>query len=317
MEEKEYLKIYVLAGIPGSGKSSWAKEFISKEPDRWVRVSNDDLRAQFNGSIWSASYENIIGKVRNSIILEALKNNRNVVVDNLNLDDKHWNDILKIGKSSYKNVIIEEKIFYVDLKIAIERDGKREGKACVGEKVIRTWWNKSGKESFKNRISRIETIESEPFKDEKNWRPLEQDMTKQKAIICDLDGTLCAIGNRSPYDASRCDLTDTLKEYVAETVRLYHKAGYKIIFCSGREDKDEPPTRRFIENHLPDMEYTLMMRKSGDKRADNIIKEEIFDQHIFGKYYIHMVLDDRLSVSRMWYRKGLNLARIGNPDADF
>jgi adenylate kinase family enzyme len=37
------MKVLILRGLPGSGKTTWAKEFCEKNID-WVRVNRDDLR---------------------------------------------------------------------------------------------------------------------------------------------------------------------------------------------------------------------------------------------------------------------------------
>jgi predicted kinase len=39
----EKLEVLVLIGIPGSGKSTWAKDFVSNNSD-WIRVNRDDFR---------------------------------------------------------------------------------------------------------------------------------------------------------------------------------------------------------------------------------------------------------------------------------
>jgi hypothetical protein len=47
------------------------------------------------------------------------------------------------------------------------------------------------------------------------------------------------------------------------------------------------------------------MRKLNDNRPDDIIKKELYDQYIKGKYFVKFVLDDRDSVVRMWRNEGL------------
>ena len=45
------IKVEMLVGIPGSGKSTYAKQIVTKDPSNWVRINNDDLRAMMNGSV--------------------------------------------------------------------------------------------------------------------------------------------------------------------------------------------------------------------------------------------------------------------------
>ena len=78
-----------------------------------------------------------------------------------------------------------------------------------------------------------------------------QDQSLEKVAIFDNDGTISLIGDRSPYDASKCDLTDIPHDHVIRAMKLYFNAGYKIIFVSGREEKDREPTKRFYNNYFP------------------------------------------------------------------
>src|SRR5579864_9518084 len=156
------IKVEMLVGIPGSGKSTYAKQVIAKDPANWARVNNDDLRAMLNGSVWSADYEKMITDARNYLIRDALKRGKNVIIDNLNLNRRHFDDVCKIAKSVNADIQIFEKVFFVELEEAIERDSKREGKAKVGEEVIRKWWKESGKQMFKHYKPRVEVFKERP-----------------------------------------------------------------------------------------------------------------------------------------------------------
>jgi uncharacterized HAD superfamily protein len=120
----------------------------------------------------------------------------------------------------------------------------------------------------------------------------------QKAIICDIDGTLADLGKRSPFDYENVD-RDEVKHAVAEAVRVFHNAGYKIILFSGREDVAMKKTKAWLAvNEIP---YdALYMRKANDYRKDAIIKLELYEAYVKDKYDILMVLDDRDQVVRMW-----------------
>jgi predicted kinase len=308
------LKAIVCCGIPGSGKSTWAKQEISKDPLNWVRINNDDMRAMMNGSVWSSDYEKMVGDVRNYIIRNAFKKNKNVIIDNLNLNRKHFDDVCDIAKSLNKEIQVFEKHFYIDLKEAIERDSKREGKARVGEKVIMDWWKKSGKEGFKFYKPRVEVFSNIGLVNERTVKPMAQDESLPKAIMCDLDGTLALIGNRNPYDATQCDISDKPNIPVVETLKLFYDKDYQIIFCSGREQKYEVSTRRFIKLCLPFVNYQLYMRQTGDKRKDAIVKEEIFNSFIKDKFYISHVLDDRNQVVEKWRQMGLTCFQVAAGD---
>lgn len=302
-------KVLLLKGIPGCGKSSLCKELMNKEPGKWKRINNDTLRASLDFSEFSKDNELLIGELRKDLLAKFLKKGYNVLIDNLNLNEKHFKDVYKVVEELNIDCQIIEKPLFVDLKTAIERDSKRDGSEKVGEKVIRKWWSASGGKQFAYYKPKAETLLKKEYK---------VNSGDVDAIIVDLDGTTAIMGNRSPYDASQCDLTDKPNVPVINAIKLYHRDGCKIIFCSGREDKDREPTIRFLKKYLPDyINYHLFMRNTNDKRPDWQVKEEIYFNEIDGKYNVKAVFDDRAQVCRLWFKLNLPIFRVGNPDANF
>jgi len=318
-------KVILTVGIPGSGKSTWAKAEIAKDPNAWARINNDDIRAMLNGSVWTADYEKFITETRNFLVREALKRGKNVIIDNLNLNRRHFDDTVKIAKSVNGNFQIFEKAFYIELDEAIARDLKREGKAQVGEVVIKKWWKESGKTQFKFYKPRTEILNASTFTAPVVQAP-ETIKGALEAVLCDLDGTLALMNGRSPYDASTCE-QDLPNIPVIETLKALFATGRKVIFCSGREDKFKPQTEEFIRAYVrvenkdftrDPMEtdltkvipYDLHMRKTGDFRKDSIIKQEIYDENIKGKYNVLCVLDDRDQVVTFWRSIGLTCFQV-------
>ncbi len=316
------LKIILTVGIPASGKSSWTKTEISKDPDNWLRINNDDIRAMANGSNYSSQYENMITNIRRYLIQEGLKQNKNIIIDNLNLNKRHFEDACNIAKSSGKDVQVLEKLFFIDLDEAIERDSKREGKSKVGEDVIKKWWKDSGGKQFKFTNPKVEVFTKEAQMYEE---PIIANANLEDGIMCDLDGTTSLFNVRKkdgtieirypgahirdPYDASNCD-EDSINPMVAEAVKLFQGAGKHIIFCSGRENKYEEPTVRFLNKHFPNMPYVLHMRKSGDFRKDSIVKSEMYENKIKPKYNIKLCIDDREQVVNYYRSLGLTVWQV-------
>ena len=139
----------------------------------------------------------------------------------------------------------------------------------------------------------------------------------QKAIICDIDGTLSLKHDgRTWYDASTSDLDKPNKPVLA-LLRFIQEANWhglnseqdcQIIFVSGRQEKDREPTVKFLKKHMLHG-YPLFMRETGDSKPDTIVKMNIYKENIKGKYEILFVLDDRNSekypVVGMWRILGL------------
>ncbi|MDR2407272.1 MAG: hypothetical protein LBE13_04055 [Bacteroidales bacterium] len=98
---------------------------------------------------------------------------------------------------------------------------------------------------------------------------------------------------------------DALNEAFASVLKVFHANGYNILLFSGREETFREPTLRFLSK-VSISYHQLWMRKAKDFRKDAVIKREIFDREISGKYSIEFVLDDRDQVVEMW-RKDLKL----------
>ena len=146
-------------------------------------------------------------------------------------------------------------------------------------------------------------------------------MAKTKAIICDLDGTLSINDHgRSFFEADDCD-KDSLNEPVALVLQMAREFCVQIIYLSGREDKYRKPTEKFLNIHdldydyeTEDIDYPLFMRKTGDNRPDDVIKWEIYKEHIEPNYTIQFILDDRKQVVDMWRSKGLTCFQVAPGD---
>lgn len=312
--DTKFLKIILTKGIPASSKSTWAKAEVAKDPSNWIRINNDDLRASLNGSVFTTDSERFITETRNFLIKEGLKRNRNIIVDNVNSNKRHWEMCCKLAKEANKNVFVTEKPFYIEVEEAIERDSKREAK--VGEAVIRKFWKDLGGKQFKFYNAKSETFYKRTSPADNYIPPMIQDESLPRAVIFDNDGTISLLNGRNPYDASTCD-QDLPHAHVIECMRNYFKLGYKIIFVSGREEKDRAPTERFYKKHFPEITYDLFMRPTGNSENDVIIKERIFNQEIKDKYFVAGWFDDRQKVCKWVYDNGLGLFRVNDPLASF
>lgn len=126
-------------------------------------------------------------------------------------------------------------------------------------------------------------------------------MNKIPAIIIDIDGTLAKKGDRGIFDWKKVEV-DTLNIPVARLVEGMRKVGYQIILLSGRDSVCRPETERWLKTNNIDYNF-LFMRTEKDNRKDTIIKEELYRQHIEGKFRIEFVLDDRDQVVDLWRKK--------------
>lgn len=127
---------------------------------------------------------------------------------------------------------------------------------------------------------------------------------KPDVFIFDIDGTLANHkGVRGPFEEHKVHL-DTVIKPTRAVLRSLAK-DYTIVFLSGRTDGCREATINWIENKIGLREPILYMRKTGDQRKDSIIKKEIYDEHIYPKYNVLGVFDDRMQVCRMLYENNI------------
>lgn len=146
-------RIIFTRGIPASGKSTWAKQEVLKDPEYSVRINRDDLR-NMSGQYWVPAREDYIKACKSTILINAINFKFNtIIIDEMNLNPKetgHLKGVISMMNETIKDVedkyIVEIKDFTdVPLNVCLERDSKRENP--IGEKVIRGIFNKY-KESY-------------------------------------------------------------------------------------------------------------------------------------------------------------------------
>ena len=131
-------KLIICRGIPASGKTFWAKQWVLEDPEHRIRVNQDDIRLML-GKYWVPSREKLVQEIQFDAILEALSRGFDVVIDNTNLNKKVLDGFDRLIKT-FKDYEIEYKDFFdTPLSVCIERDKNRE--LQVTEKVIRGFYN--------------------------------------------------------------------------------------------------------------------------------------------------------------------------------
>ena len=291
-------KLLILVGAPGSGKSTFARYFLRTE-DNWIRVNRDDFRLmQFGDSLMIPFYEERISKMVEASVLTLLKSDTNVIIDATNTSLRTIEDMIHTY-TEYADISF--KVFDLPVDELVKRCDKRyeETGKFISKSVV--------ERNVANLKHTLEKFDFAPIPRKVQVATTSyatQDKNLPKAVICDLDGTLSLLNGRDPYNAATCD-NDLLNTPVAAALKMAKQQGYQVILLSGREDKFREPTVRFLNKHQIGYDL-LLMRTSNDFRKDNIIKRELFESEIQGKYFVEFLLDDRNQVVDMW-RKDLHL----------
>ena len=298
--------VHVVSGLPASGKSTLARSLYPA-----LRFNMDDMRAQLGMTHerWNKDTERIVFSSMLAAAKAAVAAGSDIVFDNTHLTPS-WPRSYRKAFEPYDVTFVVHDLTDVSLDECILRDSLR-GDASVGEDVILRLADNFQKARKNGWRLTDEWMNGETYT---KPEPYVQDHTLPTVILCDIDGTIALHeGNRSPYDYSKVS-GDAVNENVAWLVEILG-AEHDIVFLSGRDASCHADTIHWL---IDVMGYAfppeLYMRADDDKRPDNVVKAELFDRYIRGRYNVRFVLDDRDRVVKMWRELGLTCLQVAPGD---
>ncbi len=311
-------KVSITVGLPGSGKTTAAENIqMSEGMDKVQLVSRDDLRHLLfrSSGVLNSKDENRISKVQKDIVKGALKEGKHVIVHDLNLREryrKQWADIANQHGAEFDIIDLTQ----VPLETCIDRNVLRmnRGERYVPEEVIKDMANKFKDVLKKDVWKPYKLYPFSAWAEKMNVEPVEYNPELPDAIIVDLDGTVFdCTGVRSPYDETKYHL-DNPKQDVINRVRDHaYKLGHKVIFVSGRHEDGREVSTEMLNKHVKvPIEGFFMRYERGTE--DSVIKLQLFNTYIRGKYNIVAVYDDRNRVVEMGRSLGLLCLQVQEGD---
>lgn len=134
------VEVLVMRGIPGSGKTTWAKAWVAEDPQHRARINRDDLRAMLHDSEYiqrdregNPGTEYIVRRARDEMLIGLLTHGVSVVIDDTNI--RRDDAIVSIAKSLNAPLNIID-MTDVSLDTCLKRNAARRGKARVPDEVI-------------------------------------------------------------------------------------------------------------------------------------------------------------------------------------
>ena len=300
-------KIVVTRGLPGAGKSRWAREMCALFKG-CVQSERDELRYLLTGAYYTGDQEleERVTRLQEGLVRRFLKEDLTVIISDTHLPDRSVKKWLKLGHELGVSVVVED-FRDVPLGTCIFNNAGRgtDGGKYVDPDVIVDKYDRfiKGRDLRKEVTYTPSTkVKIEPY--------VQPTVVYHRAYLVDVDGTLAhKHPDRDIYDGSKAHL-DTLNKDVARLVDTLSYEGAKIIVMTGRSEDHRQVTADWLS--AQDVCFDeLYCRPSGDTRPDYIVKHELFQKHVAPKQYsILGVLDDRNSVVAMWRELGLTCFQV-------
>ena len=151
-------------------------------------------------------------------------------------------------------------------------------------------------------------------------------------VIVDIDGTIAdnterqnefLVGkdkiSQKDWDGFFDDVaTSNDKPYhdIIQLVRTMIGEGYKIVFCTGRPEKNRYITNLWISKylHLLPENIDMMMRPDDDRRHDREIKPPMLRMRGITPDKVFFILEDRNSMVAEWRRLGYRVLQVREGD---
>ena len=301
------MKALITVGVSASGKSTWAREVIGERlgKETWFEINRDfnrwliqEEKGLTNGSRqdgvnwakWNWKWEKEVNKMVDENLAIAVEHEANVIVSDTNLNaDRLEASIKRLDGLGYS---VEVKTFPISFEEAVKRDAARPngvGYAVLAKQFEQ--WNAMFAKRYTGTPGR------------------------PKTVIVDVDGTLARMDGRGPFDWSKVG-EDKPNQFVIDVVRGLYREGYTIIVMSGRDGICYDETHEWLDlNSVPYDEH--LQRRASDQRADTVIKEELFWQHVADCYDVKFVIDDRPVMIRKWREMGIETMAVGNQLINF
>lgn len=120
------MTLFMMIGIPGSGKSTFAKKYLSG-----TYLSSDDLRDELGKiDIWEEMY------VRTE---EALRSGEDLIYDATSIKEKDQKTVLELAKKYGARSVAY--VMLTSFEQCIERNCKRDENRIVPEDVVKRMYN--------------------------------------------------------------------------------------------------------------------------------------------------------------------------------
>lgn len=304
--EQEFI---LTRGVPASGKSTWAKQWVVAAPNR-VRINRDDIREELFGKEY---HGNQTGKAEIRVteheyerIQRALRENKSVVSDNMHMNPRFLKAYHNMAKEA--GLKLQHRDFPISKEEAFRRNAARE--RVVPEHVI-------------------EKIYEEHVGPNGEFHYFDGDYTPrefvapekpgQMAYGFDLDGTLSDTRRITHYVKRpkhrdfdmfhRASFFTPPNPEVLQILRDAKAAGFAVLGTTARGEAYRAVTELWMHNNGFEVD-NLFMREHGDSRSDYEVKTEMLETKIKPYYDLVHQVDDNVAAVKAFREGGIHVTVV-------
>lgn len=150
-------KLILLVGIPGSGKTTYAKEY-ARTHDETIHLSSDSIRAELYGDESTQGNPAEVFGLMQKRAVDALNGGKSVLYDATNMTRK---DRAGIIAACPRHAQIEAHVVWAPIEVCIERDANRD--RTVRRVVIDKMLKRFQAVYYDEGVDRIEIIRPDNF----------------------------------------------------------------------------------------------------------------------------------------------------------
>jgi predicted kinase len=282
----------ILRGIPASGKSTYAQQWVMEDPDNRVRINRDDIREALTGSTSNHSREKDVSQMEFDLTQRALRAGKDVMSDNTNLSTKFLPKTIKAAQRL--GATVEHKDFPIPLKEALRRNANRERQ--VPEDVMKRMYSRLGPNG-----------EFPVFPGSYPVKPFVKPSSKKPAVCFDMDGTLNDVrgvrhflqGRQRDFDSfHRMSEFEPANDEVLQMAKDAHEAGFAVLITTARSEPYRETTQKWLDEHNVPYE-NIYMRPESDFRPDYEVKKDMY-KNIIRHYDVVRCVDDNPQAIQAW-----------------
>lgn len=131
-------RLVITRGLPGCGKSTYAREWVANDRAHRVRLTRDDFRTMMHGfRLGTPDQERQVTAAQHAAISAVLAMGVAVICDDTNLNPRDVETLRRLAASARAQFVVVD-MTDVDVETCVSRDARRAGRRRVGAKVIRT-----------------------------------------------------------------------------------------------------------------------------------------------------------------------------------